>query len=172
MHSPIAIRIVPATEHHLPLLVDFIRELGEYERLGHEVLTTTGGLHAGLFGQDRMAYAEIAYANDQPAGFALYFFNFSTFLAKPGLYLEDLFVRPAWRRRGIGRELLTRLAHIAEQRGCGRMEWSVLEWNALALGFYRSLGARTLDEWRTCRMTGDAIARLARWSSTRHDDRR
>ena len=159
--APVSITIEHATEQDVPLVLAFIRELGDYERLGHEVVATETDLRAHLFGRDRMAYALIAYAEGAPAGFALYFFNFSTFLAKPGLYLEDLFVKPAWRRHGVGRALLSRLARIAIDRGCGRMEWSVLTWNELALGFYRGLGAQTMDGWRTCRLTEAAIAALA-----------
>ena len=159
--APVSIAIEQATEQDVPLVLTFIKELGDYERLGHEVVATEADLRAHLFGRERVAYALIAHADGEPAGFALYFFNFSTFLAKPGLYLEDLFVRPKWRRHGVGRALLSRLARIAIERGCGRMEWSVLNWNELALGFYRGLGARTLDDWRICRLTGAAIAGLA-----------
>lgn len=155
------LRIEEAEEWDVPLVLGFIRELGEYERLGHQVVATEADLRESLFGPNRIAYALIAYADAEPAGFALYFFNFSTFLAKPGLYLEDLFVRPQWRKRGVGRMLLSRLAQIAIDRGCGRMEWSVLDWNELALGFYRALGARTLDDWRICRLTAPAIEALA-----------
>jgi GNAT superfamily N-acetyltransferase len=159
--APVSITIELAAERDVPLVLSFIKQLGEYERLGHEVVASEADLRTNLFGPERVAYALIAYADGEPAGFALYFFNFSTFLAKPGLYLEDLFVSEAWRRHGVGRALLARLAQIAIDRGCGRMEWSVLEWNELALGFYRGLGARTLDEWRICRLTGAAIEALA-----------
>ena len=159
--APVSITIELATERDVPLVLSFIKQLGEYERLGHEVVASEANLRANLFGPERVAYALIAYADGEPAGFALYFFNFSTFLAKPGLYLEDLFVSEAWRRHGVGRALLSRLARIAIDRGCGRMEWSVLEWNELALGFYRELGARTMDDWRICRLTGAAIEALA-----------
>ena len=157
-----SIRLATATEQDVPLILAFIRELGDYERLGHEVVANEAQLRANLFGPDRVAYALIAYAGDEPAGFALYFFNFSTFLGKPGVYLEDLYVKPAWRRHGAGRALLTRLAQIAIERDCGRMEWSVLDWNELALGFYRGLGARTLDDWRICRLTGPELLNLSR----------
>jgi GNAT superfamily N-acetyltransferase len=159
---PSSIRIASATEQDVPLILAFIRELGEYERLGHEVVASEAQLRANLFGPNRVAYALIAYAGDEPAGFALYFFNFSTFVGKPGLYLEDLYVKPTWRRHGAGRAILSRLAQIAIERDCGRMEWSVLDWNELALGFYRGLGARTLDDWRICRLTGPELLALSR----------
>ena len=159
--APVSITIEHAAEPDVPLVLSFIKQLGEYERLGHEVVASEADLRTNLFGPERVAYALIAYADGEPAGFALYFFNFSTFLAKPGLYLEDLFVSEAWRRHGVGRALLARLAQIAIDRGCGRMEWSVLEWNELALGFYRGLGARTMDEWTVYRLTGDALKKLA-----------
>ena len=155
------IRIAPATENDVPLILSLIRELAEYERLTHEVSATEADLHAALFGSNRVAYAVIAYAGEEPAGFALYFFSFSTFLARPGLYLEDLYVRPEWRRRGLGRTLLAHLARIAIDRGCGRMEWSVLDWNEQALRVYRSVGARAMDEWTVQRLSGDALHALA-----------
>ena len=155
------IRIAPATENDVPLILSLIRELAEYERLTHEVSATEADLHAALFGSNRVAHAVIAYAGEEPAGFALYFFSFSTFLARPGLYLEDLYVRPEWRRRGLGRTLLAHLARIAIDRGCGRMEWSVLDWNEQALRVYRSVGARAMDEWTVQRLSGDALHALA-----------
>jgi GNAT superfamily N-acetyltransferase len=154
-------RIEPATEPDLPLVRQFINELAEYEHLGHEVTATEAGLHATLFGPERIAYAVIAYAGDEPVGFAVYFFTFSTFLAKPGLYLEDLYVRPEWRSRGLGRKLLAHLARIAVERGCGRMEWSVLNWNEMALRVYRAVGARPMKEWTVQRLTGPALEALA-----------
>ena len=155
------IRLEPATERDIPLLLRFIHELAEYEKLAHEVVATEQSLHAGLFGPDRVVSAVIAHAGPEPAGFALYFFNFSTFLGKPGLYLEDLYVTPAWRRHGIGRALLAHLARTAVERGCGRMEWSVLDWNTQALDVYRAVGARQMSEWTVQRLTGAALSALA-----------
>jgi GNAT superfamily N-acetyltransferase len=144
-----------------PLILAFIRELAEYEKLAHEVVATEEGLARELFGDAPVAHALIASWGGEPAGFALYFYNFSTFLGRTGLYLEDLFVRPAHRRHGIGRRLLVELARRAEARGCGRMEWAALDWNEPALRFYRELGARTLDEWVTHRLGSRQIAALA-----------
>ncbi len=143
------------------MLVQLIRELAEYERLSNEVVATEERIRDSLFGERPRAEALIARVGDDVAGFALYFHNYSTFLAKPGLYLEDLFVRPHFRGRGIGRALLARLASIALERGCGRFEWAVLDWNKDAIGFYESLGARPMNEWTVYRMTGDALQRLA-----------
>jgi GNAT superfamily N-acetyltransferase len=154
-------RIEPATERDVPLVLAFIRELAEYERLTDDVVATEDDLRACLFGPDPVAHAVVAYVGDEPAGFAVYFFSFSTFLARPGLYLEDLYVKPAWRRHGIGRALLAHLARVAVDRRCGRMEWSVLDWNELALGVYRAIGARPMDEWTVQRLTGPALAALA-----------
>lgn len=158
--SPFTLR--PAVPDDVGLVLALIRELADYERLTHEVVATEAALREHLFGP-RPA-AEVLLAEDaatgEAAGFALYFQNFSTFLARPGLYLEDLFVRPAYRRRGLGRLLLRTLGQAAVARGCGRFEWSVLDWNADAIAFYRSLGAELLDGWTTCRVTGASLARL------------
>jgi GNAT superfamily N-acetyltransferase len=159
--SPAALHIRPATPSDVLLILDFIRELADYERLLHEVTATDADLHAALFGADRVAYATIASVGEEPAGFALYFFSFSTFLAKPGLYLEDLYVRPAFRRRGIGRALLAHLAQIAVARDCGRMEWAVLNWNEQALSVYRAIGALPQTTWTTHRLTGEDLKNLA-----------
>ncbi|MGE3955142.1 MAG: N-acetyltransferase family protein [Vicinamibacterales bacterium] len=157
-----AFAIAPATPTDLSLVLALIRELADYEQLSHEVQATEGMLGDALFGPEAVAHAIIARdAAGTPAGFALYFFNFSTFLGRPGLYLEDLFVRPAFRRRGLGRQLLAHLARIAVDRGCGRMEWSVLNWNALALGVYRAIGAVPMSEWTVQRLTSDALEALA-----------
>lgn len=156
---PLLVR--PAIEDDVPLILSFIRELADYEQLAHEVCASEADLRTHLFGADRIAYAEIADVGSEPAGFALYFLSFSTFVGRPGLYLEDLYVRPAWRRRGIGRALLARLAAIAVERGCGRMEWSVLDWNELALRVYRGIGARPMNDWTVQRLTGDALKALA-----------
>ncbi len=156
-----SIELTDATHADVPLILSFIRELAEYENLAHEVVATETLLHAALFGPDRIAYAVIARADGEPAGFALYFFSFSTFLSRPGLYLEDLYVRPVLRRRGIGRRLLAHVARVAVERGCGRMEWSVLDWNETALRVYRAAGAHPLGEWTVQRLTGAALEALA-----------
>ncbi|MGH8220248.1 MAG: GNAT family N-acetyltransferase [Steroidobacteraceae bacterium] len=143
------------------LILAFIRELADYERLAHAVAATEEDLRRTLFGCDAYAHALIARLDGQPVGFAVYFFNYSTFLGRPGLYLEDLYVRPAARRRGVGHRLLARLAGIALERGCGRMEWAVLDWNERAIEFYVSLGASPNGEWTTYRLSSDALCRLA-----------
>jgi GNAT superfamily N-acetyltransferase len=156
------LRIVPATERDLPLILHFIQDLAEYERLREHAVVTLEDLRRWLFGSQKAAEVVIGYVDDEPAGFALYFQNFSTFLGKPGLYLEDLFVLPAWRGRGLGRKLLVHLARIAVDRGYGRMEWSVLDWNELALRVYRQAGAEPLTDWTVHRLAGDALTQLAR----------
>ncbi|OFW15253.1 MAG: hypothetical protein A3F70_13000 [Acidobacteria bacterium RIFCSPLOWO2_12_FULL_67_14] len=155
------LRIVPATAADAPLLLRLIRDLAEYERLSQDVVATEASLRESLFGAEPGAQAVIAYVGEEPAGVAVWFYNFSTFLGRPGLYLEDLFVRPEWRGRGLGRALLQYLAREAVARRCGRMEWAVLDWNAPAIGFYRSLGAVPMDEWTVYRLTGEALRRLA-----------
>lgn len=152
----------PAVAGDAGLILTLIRELADYERLAHEVVATEEALREQLFGPRPAAEVLLAVdaATGEPAGFALHFQNFSTFLARPGLYLEDLFVRPAFRRRGLGRLLLRTLAEQAVARGCGRFEWSVLDWNADAIAFYRFLGAQLMDGWTTCRVTGSALVRL------------
>ena len=156
------IRIEPATERDVPLILRLIAALAEYERLAHQMVATEAALRETLFGEKPAAEVVIAYVDEKPAGFALWFYNYSTFLAKPGLYLEDLFVMPEWRGQGVGRRLLSHLARIAVARGCGRMEWSVLDWNEPAIGFYRTLGATVMEDWRICRLTGDTLAALGR----------
>jgi GNAT superfamily N-acetyltransferase len=151
-----------ATRADVPLLLSLIRALAQYEKLEHQVVATPEQLAAALFAPDPVAHALIASHEGVAAGFALYFWNFSTFLARPGLYLEDLFVLPAMRGRGIGRQLLVELARRAGARDCGRMEWSVLDWNEPAIRFYESLGARRLEEWRTFRLTREGIDALAK----------
>ncbi|HYS25032.1 MAG TPA: GNAT family N-acetyltransferase [Vicinamibacterales bacterium] len=155
------IRIDRAHERDVPLILELIGGLAEYERLADQVVATAAGVRDALFGAHPAAEVLIAYADDRPAGFAVFFHNFSTFLGRRGLYLEDLFVKPEFRRLGIGRELLTALARIAVERGCGRFEWSVLDWNAPAIEFYKRLGAQPLDDWTTFRVTGDALRQLA-----------
>ena len=154
-------RIVRATERDIPAILSLIKGLAEYEKLSAEVTATEEALRESLFGPNAAAEVLIAYGGSTPIGFAVYFQNYSTFLGRPGIYLEDLFVLPEWRRRGYGRRLLAEVARIALERKCGRLEWAVLDWNEPALHFYRSLGARAMDEWTVYRLTGDAIRRLA-----------
>ncbi len=163
------IAIRPAVPADAGLILAFIRELGEYERLSHEVVADEGGLAAQLFGERPRAEVLIAEVDGAAAGFALFFHNFSTFVGKPGLYLEDLFVRPAFRGHGLGKRLMVRLARIAVERDCGRFEWSVLDWNTPAIDFYRSLGATGMDEWTVQRVSGDALRALAALGSGASD---
>jgi GNAT superfamily N-acetyltransferase len=159
---PLSITIRPAEAHELPLVLEFIRELAVYERLEHEVQATTADLAVALFGPRPFAEVVFACLEGEPVGFALFFQNFSTFLGKPGIYLEDLFVRPRARGQGIGRRLLAWLAHTTLERGCARLDWEVLDWNLPSIGFYRSLGAVAQEEWTTMRVSGAALERLAR----------
>jgi len=156
-----AFRIEQATERDVPLILRLIKALSEYEKLAHEVTATEERLHQTLFGPHPSAEVIIGYAGDEPAGFALFFPNYSTFLGKPGIHLEDLFVVPEWRGHGFGAQLLGHLAAIAVERDCGRLEWNVLDWNEPAIGFYKNLGATLMDEWSTFRVTGDALRQLA-----------
>jgi GNAT superfamily N-acetyltransferase len=153
--------IRPATQADVPLVLRFIRELADFERLLHEVVATEARLRETLFGARPAAEVVIAEEDGEPLGFALFFHNYSTFLAQPGIYLEDLYVRPEARGRGTGRALLAHLARLARERGCGRLEWWVLDWNESALRFYRSLGAQPMDEWTVQRLTGPDLDRLA-----------
>ncbi len=149
-----------ATIDDVPTVLAFIRELADYERLAHEVVADEAALRATLFGP--RPGAEVLIAEDpEPVGFALFFTSYSTFLGKPGLYLEDLFVRPAARGRGVGLALMAACAKLAVERDYGRFEWSVLDWNEPALGFYRKLGAVAMTEWTVQRLTGDALRALA-----------
>lgn len=150
-----------ATAADTGLIFTFIQALAEYERLTHAVVTDEEALHTSLFQGRKVAEVVLAEYDSQPAGFALFFHTYSTFLGKPGLYLEDLFVQPDLRGHGIGRALLACLARIAVERGCGRLEWSVLDWNEPAIGFYQRLGAQPLEEWTMYRMTGPALTQLA-----------
>jgi GNAT superfamily N-acetyltransferase len=154
------INIRPATPDDSSLILSFIRELADYEKLLHVVGATEDRLRRTLFGDDRAAEAVVAHLDDEPVGFAVFFRTYSTFLAKPGLYLEDLYVRPAARDAGVGRALLTYLARLTVERGWGRLEWSVLDWNEPAIGFYRKLGAEPLTEWTTFRLSGEALEKL------------
>ncbi|MBW4461731.1 MAG: GNAT family N-acetyltransferase [Nodosilinea sp. WJT8-NPBG4] len=155
-HPTLEVR--PATPADVPALVDLIKALADYEKLAHEVTGSPDDLAAALFGDRPYAEALLAWVDGQPAAVALFFHNFSTFLMKPGIYLEDLFVYPDYRRQGIGKALLVHLGKLALERGCGRLEWSVLDWNTPAIEFYQSMGAEIKPEWQTCRVTGAALA--------------
>lgn len=155
------VRIRPANPADVPLILELIRALAEYERLADACVATEARLAESLFGTHPAAEVLIAETDGVAAGFALFCHNYSTFLARRGIWLEDLFVRPEHRGRGIGRALLARLAGLAIERDCGRLEWAVLDWNESAIGFYRGLGAVPLDDWTTFRVTGPALARLA-----------
>ncbi len=156
------LRLRFATDADTGLIFKLIKELAEYESLSHQVAADEESLRRSLFGERRVAEVIIADYHDDPAGFALFFHNYSTFLGKSGLFLEDLFIREKFRGNGIGRELLSCLARIAVDRGCGRLEWWVLDWNEPAIRFYKGLGSRPLDEWKVFRLTGDSLARLAK----------
>lgn len=153
--------IDPVTRADVPLLLALVRELAEYERLLHEVVATEEGLAAALFGAAPHCEAVLARQNGVPVGFALWFHNFSTFMGRRGLYLEDLYVRPEARGAGVGGELLAWLGRLAVERGCARMEWSVLDWNQRAIDFYRSMGAQPMGDWTVFRVTGPALEQLA-----------
>ncbi|HTC91595.1 MAG TPA: GNAT family N-acetyltransferase [Bryobacteraceae bacterium] len=155
------LRIAPATENDLGLILSFIRKLAEYEKLSHLVVATEENIRENVFGPNPVAEVLLAYWDQEPVGFALFFRNYSTFLGQAGIYLEDLFVDPEQRGKGIGKALLIRLAQIALERGYGRLEWAVLDWNTPSIEFYRSLGAVPQDEWTIYRITGEALARLA-----------
>ncbi len=152
-----------ATAEDVSAIFSLIQALSEYEKLAHEMVGTAQDLHEGLFGSPAYAEAIVAEVDGKVAGFALYFYNFSTFLMKPGIYLEDLFVSPNYRRQGIATDLLKHLAAHAVSKGCGRLEWSVLDWNESAITFYQQIGAVLMDEWTGCRVSGDALAQLATW---------
>jgi len=156
-----AISIRRASVADAPLILRFIKELAEYERMSDEVTATVDQITDRLFGTKPAAEALIGEVGGEPAGFALYFQNFSTFLARPGIYLEDLYVRPAARRLGLGAALLARLAKLAVERDCGRLEWAVLDWNQPAMDFYSRLGARPMHDWTVWRLSGEALRLLA-----------
>lgn len=156
------IRVANATAADVPLILELIRGLADYEKLSDQVTATEEKLRDTLFGARRGADVLLAYAGTACTGFALFFPNYSTFLAKPGIYLEDLYVKPEWRGKGIGRALLSRVAAIARERDCGRLEWEVLDWNEPSIAFYKSLGAVPMDEWTKYRVTGDTLEKLAR----------
>lgn len=155
--------IRPATSADCEIIANLIRELAVYERLEHAAKATPADLRKHLFGPRPYAECLIAEADGEPVGFALYFYSFSTFRGQPGIYLEDLFVKPDHRGHGHGKALLRRLANIALERGCGRFEWAVLDWNEPSIGFYKSLGARPMEDWTIFRIDGDDLARLAEW---------
>ncbi len=160
--SPKQLEIRSADAKDLAIILTFIRELAEYEHLSHLVTASEEGLGESLFGKQPGAEVVLAFEGNEPAGFAVFFHNFSTFLGVRGLWLEDLFVRPAFRGRGYGKALLLHVARIACERGCGRLEWSVLDWNEPSIRFYKSLGAQPLDDWTIMRVTGHALEDLAR----------
>ena len=160
--SLVKTRIVPATQNDIPLIRELILELAEYERtLPGEAPVTEKDLAETLFGEHPAAEVLLAYLGEEPVGFALFFHNYSTWLGKRGIYLEDLFVRPSARKHGVGYALLRELTRIALRRDCGRVDWSVLNWNELAISFYKQIGAKPKDDWRIFRLTGDALTRLA-----------
>ena len=160
-HSVDTITIRPATRDDIPLVLEFVLELARYEHLEHEVSASETEMRDALFGDRRYAEVVFACSGGEALGFALFFHNFSTFKGRPGIYLEDLFVRPAARGKGIGKRLLAHLARTAVERRCARLEWAVLDWNEPSIGFYRSLGAVPMDEWTTFRLTGNALGLLA-----------
>ncbi len=160
-HTSDNFSIQPATVNEVPLILQFIKDLAAYEKLSDMVVATEELLRDTLFGERTVAEVVIGYEDDQPAAFALFFHNYSTFLGRPGIYLEDLFVKPEFRRKGYGKRMLTYLAGLAVERNCGRLEWSVLDWNTPAIEFYKSLGAIPMDEWTTFRLTGNALEQLA-----------
>jgi GNAT superfamily N-acetyltransferase len=159
--AAVSFRILPATRDDVGHVLGMIEALADYERLRHLCVATEAGLSDALFGPRPGAEVVLGWEDDRPVAFALFFHNFSTFLGRKGLYLEDLFVQPAYRGRGYGRTLLVYLARLAVERGCGRFEWAVLDWNTSAIGFYESLGATVLPDWRITRVTGPALDRLA-----------
>jgi GNAT superfamily N-acetyltransferase len=169
MPDPIATKLAGlflrfAGEADAESILDLIRGLAEFEKLSHEVVADADTLRRFLFGGQRAAEVLIAEYEGHPAGFALFFHNFSTFLGRPGIYIEDLFVRPEFRGKGIGREVLAFLARLAVERGCGRLEWAVLDWNTRAIAFYERLGARPMDDWTVFRLAGSELERLSRRS--------
>jgi GNAT superfamily N-acetyltransferase len=156
-----ALEIRPATADDVPLVLSFVKQLADYEKLAHMVVATEASLREALFGEQPGAEVLLAFADGEPVGFAVYFHNFSTFLGRRGLWLEDIFVRPERRGHGYGKALLLAVARIARERGCGRFEWAALDWNTPACEFYRSLGAVPLEDWTMFRVTGPALEKLA-----------
>jgi GNAT superfamily N-acetyltransferase len=166
MKNPNEFVIRPAHVEDVPIILQLIRDLATYERAPDEVVATEEQLVGVLFGERPVAEVLLAFEEKSPVGFAVYFYNFSTWLGRPGLYLEDLFVKPEKRGKGYGRALLVELARIARDRGCGRMEWAVLNWNESAIKFYQALGAKPMDEWTVFRLTREEIAKLATAADT------
>jgi len=154
-------QIRSATKADVPVILSFIKKLADYERLSHEVVATEKLLLETLFGRRRTAEVALGYFKREPVGFVLFFHNYSTFLGQPGIYIEDLFVDEVFRRRGFGRALLTYVARLAKERNCGRLEWSVLDWNEPAINFYKKLGATPMTEWTVHRVTGESLRKLA-----------
>jgi GNAT superfamily N-acetyltransferase len=161
MTTPKDFEIRPAIEGDTPLILSFIKKLAVYEKLAHKVTATEDILRETLFGGRRYAEVVIGYHRGEPVGFALFFHNYSTFLGKPGIYLEDLFVDEEHRGKGFGKALLIHLARLTKERNCGRLEWAVLDWNEPSINFYKALGAAPLDDWTVFRVTGDALDKLA-----------
>jgi GNAT superfamily N-acetyltransferase len=159
--SPPAVTIRPAVEADVLIVHEFIRKLADYGDISDEVFATEQDIRAALVGPSPVADVALAFVGGQPAGFALYSYTFASFLGKPGIYIEDFFVEQAYRTRGIGRKLLVHLANLGRERGCGRLEWSVLNWNERAMEFYQDLGAVPMDEWTTFRLTGEPLDKLA-----------
>jgi GNAT superfamily N-acetyltransferase len=159
------VRILPAERKDIPLILSFIRKLAEYEKLLDEVVADEDTLRAALFGPRPAAEVVLAYIGNEPVGFAVFFQTFSTFMGRSGIYLEDLFIEPAYRSKGVGTALLIYLAQLTAQRGCARLSWAVLDWNQPAIQFYRKLGAVPLDEWTVFELSGTALERLARTDS-------
>lgn len=155
------LKLRTATPADVPVIFELIKALAEYEKLSHAVTGSVASLKTHLFGDRPYAEAIIAEFAGQPVGFSLFFHNYSTFLTQPGIYIEDLFVLPEYRGRGIGKQLVSYVAQLAVSRNCGRLEWSVLDWNKPAIGFYQRIGASILDEWRICRVTGNSLKSLA-----------
>jgi GNAT superfamily N-acetyltransferase len=153
--------IRPAAESDIPAILSLLRELADYEKLAHACIATEADFRTHLFGPNPAAQALVAVVNNQTVGYALYFRTFSTFLGRPGIYLEDLYVQPAHRNQGLGKSFLKHLAKIATENNYGRIEWSVLKWNAPSIAFYKSLGALPLEEWEMMRLTGDALKKFA-----------
>jgi GNAT superfamily N-acetyltransferase len=161
MDTPLDFQIRPARVNDVPIILQLIRDLATYERAPDEVVATEEQLIDVFFGERPVAEVLLAFERESPVGFAVYFYSFSTWLARSGLYLEDLFVKPEKRGKGYGRALLVELAKIARERGCGRMEWAVLNWNESAIKFYRTLGAKPMNEWTVFRLTREEITKLA-----------
>jgi GNAT superfamily N-acetyltransferase len=160
--NPQTLQIRQATRADVPLVLSFVKDLAEYEKLSHLVVATEEVIAEELFGPNSHTEVLLGHIGTEPVAFAVYFHNFSTFLGRKGLYLEDLYVRPAYRRRGYGRAMLLQAARIAAERNCGRLEWSVLDWNEPAIFFYETLGATIMHEWKLVRVTGDALAKMAK----------